>query len=157
MTDPLLMSRAARRLRGYVEALEPFRNDPLLYAAALRLIELGEAAGMSPTVFEFAGRECLVDGVPIPSQCKGLPIAWLVLTAHQYRLGAVELGWIFDGRRAPGSAVQTLRRAADDAGRVSPALGAAIRSIGTERGKFVVKGDVRGIVCTSPKLRAACA
>lgn len=149
--------RAAQLLRAYLESIPPFRADPRLRADALRIIAAGETACRDRTVFEFAGRQCLVDGVPIPAKGKGLPLAWLVLAAHQHRLGAVELAWLFDGNRPAASAVQAFDRAADAAERYSPTLAGAIRSIGTERGWLVVKGKADGIICTSPRLAALCA
>lgn len=129
---------------------------PLRYRLTGLVNDLWQRSLVSaPTVFEFAGRECLIDGVPIPSSSKGMPLAWFVIASHQHRLGTPMLEWFFQGTRASGSAVQTLRRAADDVERHSEKVAAAIRGIGTCRGALVIKGRVDGITCTSPMLARA--
>lgn len=105
--------------------------------------------------FELAGRECRIDGVPIPSRGKGLPLAWMVLAARQYGLNGLRADWIFQSDSATRCALQALGRAGADAERVSPPLAAAIRKIGTRKGMLVLKSPPVGIVCTSPRLAQA--
>lgn len=154
MASPDLYRRAADHLAGHIDAIPIFRNNPELAAAAHELMGLLNGA-LGAIRFEFDVPRCKVNGVPIAhGSKKAIALAWLVLAGHHYRVGELRAEWVYPGRRAEGNAQQALRRAADACERYSPLLAHAIRQIGTEGGRLVLRGRVRGIVLESPRLES---
>lgn len=148
MASPDLYRRAADQLRGHIEAIALFRNDPELAAAAREIVAAG-AEHLGAISFEFDVPRCKVNGVPIAhGSKKAIALAWLVLAGHQRRVGELRAEWVYPGCRADGNAYQALRRAADACERYSPVLASAIGQIGAEGGRLVVKKRDLGIICT---------
>lgn len=154
MRRPDLYRRAADQLRGHIDAIALFRNDPELAAAAREIVAAG-AEHLAAIRFELDAPRCKVNGVPIAhGSKKAIAMAWLVLAGHHYRVGELRAEWVYPGRRAEANARQALTRAADACERYSPMLANAIRQIGTEGGRLVLRGRVRGIVLESPRLES---
>lgn len=154
MASPNLYRRAAHLLAGHIGAIPVFRNDSELAAAAREIVAAG-AEHPGAIRFEFDVPRCKVNGVPIAhGSRKALALAWLVLAGHQRRVGELRAEWVYPGRRADANALQALIRAADACERYSPLLAHAIRQIGTEGGRLVLRGRVRGIVLESPRLES---
>lgn len=110
---------------------------------------LQDAAGTGHA-FEFAGRTCLIDGVPIPFRSpRPFALAWIVMAARQYELGAIKADWFpADGR----SLAQSVRNAATTAERHSHALASVMRSFRLLAGEFVITAPDVPIRCISPPL-----
>ncbi|MBI5900842.1 MAG: hypothetical protein HZB40_16675 [Rhodocyclales bacterium] len=154
-----------RALRALVEAIQ--RHDPHsasgkvltttmpgnLDDAALAWLVGRERAAIRPAQdheFSLLGQSCSVDGVAIPPAGKGLPLAWLILSAHQYQLGTVRAEWVFPSNSSR-CAKQALSRAATAVEPYCDSLANAIRRIGTRRGELIYLSRAAiGIRCTLP-------
>lgn len=123
--------------------------SPRLELRLSQLLAQAEALCVSDLEFELGvDGLCFVNGKPIPHSGKGLAMVWLILASIQLREPALRPEWFCPGKRSTGSALQALKRAADDAERVSERLAYVIRSIGVERGVLVLKRN--------PLLRVNC-
>lgn len=150
---------ALYRLVGELTVLPP--GDPskrlLLKCIPLErreaiLLLLQDAAGAGHT-FEFAGRTCLIDGVPIPFRSpRPCALAWLVMAARQCELGPIRSEWM----PASGhSLAQAVRHAASKIERYSPPLAAVMRSFNHRAGEFIITDPDVTIRCISPALARA--
>ena len=154
MASPDLVRKAAYHMDGNLNSSHIFRANDELTATAREIIATG-VLYLGAIRFEFDVPRCKVNGVPIAhGSKKAIALAWLVLAGYHYRIGELRAEWVYPGRRAEGNAQQALRRAADACERYSPLLAHAIRQIGTEGGRLVLRGRVRGIVLESPRLES---
>lgn len=150
------LNRRPRKTNPTPEDVERMKTVQRRLWAQLETLGRQRRQNRAPVVFELAGRVCLLDGEPILRRhAKALSLAWVVLAAEQYRLGAVRPEWVYDGAHADRSAVSRIRAVADQVERKSLTLASALRSIGIDRGYLVSKGNANAILCTSPAL-AAC-
>lgn len=140
----------ALRTQGIPYIRRALAQTPGLEHHLAQLLAQAEALCMSDVVLELGtdGR-CTVNGKPVPHRGKGLPLAWAVLSGVQTRQQGLRAEWVCPGNRSAGSALQALKRAADDAERVSERLAYVIRSIGIERGVLTLKRN--------PLVRVRCA
>jgi hypothetical protein len=116
------------------------------------LLWLQDAARAGET-FEFNGRICRVNGVPIPYRSpRPLALAWIVMAARQYGLGAIKTAWF----PASGhSLAQAVRRSAGTVERYSPPLAGILRSFRHSNGEFIIQARDVPIRCISPTLARA--
>ena len=138
------------RTQGIWHVRHALAQTPGLEQHLSQLIAQAEALCVSDLVLELGtdGR-CTVNGKPVPHRGKGLPLAWATLAGIQTRQQPLRAEWVCPGNRSAGSALQALKRAADDAERVSERLAYVIRSIGIERGVLALKRN--------PLVRVRCA
>lgn len=113
------------------------------------LFREAEALAEEEVVFELCSDGGFrANGKYIPHDGVGLMLAWLALGAQQTRQTPIRAEWVFPGRRSTASALQALDRAASSADRVSPKLARAIKALGVERGRLVLKNN--------PQVRLRC-
>ena len=130
-----------------------FANEPTALAWVRQCVDAGVAQAGQPVIFELhADGRCSIEGKMLPSDGRGLTLAWVVLACEQYRVGVPQVADVSSARRPWVTTKAMLNRAADQVERTSTDLASAIRSIGTERGQFVLKHPVRGLRCTSTAL-----
>jgi hypothetical protein len=131
--------------RLLLKCIPPDRREAIL-------LWLQDAAGAGHT-FDFDGRICRINGVPIPYRSpRPLALAWLVMAARQYELGAIEAAWF------PASAhslAQAVRRTAGTVERYSPLLAGILRSFRHSKGEFIITAPDVPIRCISPALARA--
>jgi hypothetical protein len=138
-----------RQLAGYIRSLPAYRGRPEA-TEWLEATLLAAALEQRAVRFEWAGPAgVVVDGHPLRHRGIGIHLAWLALASEQ----PIKAAWIYPTGRRPGArALQALGRAAGAVERVSPALAAAIRALGVERGDIVMKRGQHHVDCTSDLL-----
>lgn len=117
-----------------------------------RLLQQAETLCTAEVVFELYSDgkrlQCRVNGQHVPFDGVGLALAWFAFAGIQCRHAPLHPGWVFPGKHWRASTKQALDRAVDGAGRISPKLARAIKSLGIEGGLLVQKNN--------PQVRVRC-
>lgn len=119
------------------------RGPALVRRIDMLLLRQAENLCAAEVLFELYsdGRrlQCRANGQHIPFDGAGLALAWLIFAGIQCREAPLRPDLVFQGKRWRASTKQALDRAEAAAGRASPALARAIKSLGIEGGLLVQK------------------
>jgi len=139
----LLRQHGLPQVRDLLIRVHGADRGPALVRRIDMLLRQAENLCTAEVLFELYsdGRrlQCRVNGQHVPFDGVGLVLAWLAFAGIQCRGEPLRPNWVFQGKRWRASTKQALDRAEAAAGRASPALARAIKSLGIEGGLLVQK------------------